>query len=279
VVAPHGGTPRLQAHTLALEVPTCPAIPGGSHPCAVDLASWVGSESKPASRWPNALNTILPTLEDFARAIPSTLMEESGKVFYSGRDAFSSPAPLYVLGVNPGGDPANYSAETVERHTSQVLGELSSDWSAYRDESWEGALPGTYGMAPRVLHLFRKLNLSPGAVPASNLFFVRSRREQDIKTRQRELADLCWPFHALVLEHLRPRVILCLGATAGRYVCQQLGAAQVIGEFVEQNARRWTSRAFVNARGLRVVVATHPSIADWCAQPTDPSGLIQEVLQ
>ena len=214
----------------------------------------------------------------FVSKVPSNILDESGKVFYSGRDAFARPAPLYVLGVNPGGDPANYSGETVRYHTRQVLTALPSNWSAYRDESWEGAVPGTYGMAPRILHVFKQLGLTPGSVPASNLFFVRSRREAQIRERQAELSDLCWPFHQTVIERLKPRVILCLGSTAGKYVCKKIGANRHIGTFVERNNRRWNSHAFASTSGVRVVIATHPSIADWRTVTTDPSGLIQMAL-
>lgn len=52
------------------------------------------------------------TIEALAEKIPESLLARSGKVFYSGRQAFSKPSPLYVLGVNPGGDPAHYESET-----------------------------------------------------------------------------------------------------------------------------------------------------------------------
>ncbi|GMV75136.1 MAG: hypothetical protein AMXMBFR78_20860 [Rubrivivax sp.] len=224
------------------------------------------------------MSSISSGIGRFAQLIPAELLRESGKVFYSGRTAFSREAALYVLGVNPGGAPENYTAETVGAHTEAVLTRLPEGWSAYRDEVWEGSAPGTYGMAPRVLHLLRRLNLAPEAVPASNLIFVRSRREAGIKDRQSMLSDLCWPFHATVIAELRPRVVLCLGSTAGRYVRSRLGANQQIGEFVERNYRGWRSRAFAAPTGQRVVVATHPSIADWTAPSTDPSELVHAAL-
>ena len=46
-------------------------------------------------------------IEHFADKIDAELKCESGRVFYSGRAAFSSPADLYLLGYNPGGDPAD----------------------------------------------------------------------------------------------------------------------------------------------------------------------------
>lgn len=225
------------------------------------------------------MNTVTASIERFAALIPTELLSESGKVFYSGRSAFSNPSPLYVLGVNPGGAPENYPTETVGNHTRQVLEELPDDWSAYRDEVWEGAAPGTYGMAPRLLHLFGQLKLQPDQLPASNLIFVRSRREEHIRDRQAALADLCWPFHESIIATLRPRAILCLGATAGYYVRKRFSASRLVAPFVEQNKRRWKSQSFAGATGPQVVIATHPSIADWSASATDPSGLVQEALQ
>ena len=219
-------------------------------------------------------------IEELAARIPTGLLERSGKVFYSGRNAFSSTCPLYMLGVNPGGSPDNHATDTIASHTNSVVHILSNDWSAYRDESWEGAKPGTYGMAPRVLHLLQHLGLSPGAVPASNLVFARSRREADIhRNDMTAMANECWAFHEHAIELLRPRVVLCFGQTAGAYVRRRLGADRLIGEFVEQNNRRWTSRAFATSSGVNVVVATHRSIANWCAPSTDVTPLVQKALQ
>ena len=220
------------------------------------------------------------TIEKIAKKIPAELLSRSGKVFYSGRIAFRTQFSLYVIGVNPGGDPQNHQKETVGSHTKKVLRSYPENWSAYRDESWEGRPAGTYGMAPRILHLFRKLHLDPGQVPSSNLIFVRSRREEEINRQEMlSLTDLCWQFHAFVIESLQPRVILCLGGTAGKYVSRKLGANKLIGEFVEANNRKWRSRAFENISGMRVVVATHPSIADWTAIEADPSQLLHDALK
>lgn len=215
----------------------------------------------------------------FAERIPAALGPRSGKAFYSGRRAFSAPARLYVLGLNPGGDPESHSAETVESHTRDVLNSRPDDWSAYRDESWKGAAPGTYGMAPRVLHLFACLDLRPGEVPCSNLIFVRSSRERDIEDEFESLAQACWPFHEFVVEQLQPRAILCFGGRAGNYVREKLNADELVGEFVEDNNRRWRSRSFIGRNGVKVVVATHPSIADWTRRETDPTPLVRQTLR
>lgn len=219
-------------------------------------------------------------IEELAARIPANLLKRSGKVFYSGRNAFSSTCPLYMLGVNPGGSPDDHATETIENHSKLVLRTLSNDWSAYRDESWEGAPPGTYGMAPRVLHLLRNLGLNPGSVPASNLVFARSRREADIhRSDMTTMANECWEFHEQAIQLLRPRAVLCFGQAAGNYVRSRLGANTPIGEFIELNNRRWTSRAFASSTGINVVVATHPSIANWCTAATDVTSLVQKALE
>jgi Uracil DNA glycosylase superfamily len=225
------------------------------------------------------VKTTTNTIDALAEKIPVELLLRSGKVFYSGRKAFSEPSALYVLGVNPGGDPSQHEAETIGNHTAAVLNSYPEDWSAYRDESWERATPGTYGMAPRVLHLFAALGLNPGHVPCSNLVFARSRREVDMGFEMKTLADLCWPFHESTIERLRPRAVLCFGKTAGNYVRKKVGANTLHAEFVELNNRRWRSQVFVSGAGLKIVVATHPSIADWSATSTDPTQLIRESLR
>jgi hypothetical protein len=216
--------------------------------------------------------------DEFQLAMPTSLMQQSGKAFYSGREAFSSAAPLYVLGLNPGGEPDSLRTETVGAHTEWVSGAAPTNWSAYRDESWEGKLAGCHGMQPRVLHLFTVLGLDPGAVPASNLIFARSRREANMAGRTSTLSELCWPFHSLVIERLRPTVLLCLGKTTGDFVRAKTGAHQHCGTYTEQNRRKWQSHSYRSSSGLNVVVATHPSIADWTAVDSDPTGLVKALL-
>src|SRR4051812_49127983 len=122
-------------------------------------------------------------IDELFRSVPTHLLDESGTVFYSGRDAFSNPSRLYLLGLNPGGSPVDQARETLSWHSNRVLHKEPHKWSAYRDESWQGALPGTKGMQPRVLHLLRRLGRNPGDVPSSNLIFVRTAREIDLKDR------------------------------------------------------------------------------------------------
>ena len=216
-------------------------------------------------------------IEEFAASIPARLLDKSGSVFYSGRAAFASPSGLYVLGLNPGGSPIVQANETVGWHTNKVLNQCPDEWSAYSDENWGGP-PGGRGLQPRVLHMFRRLGLDARRVPSSNVVFLRSVSESTLEEKFDGLAAEIWPFHQRVIDKLEIRVILCFGAKAGTWIARQLGAMQSEQEFVEQNNRRWRTRAFVNGIGHTVIVATHPSRANWVSPSADPTALIKTAL-
>ena len=107
---------------------------------------------------------------------------------------------------------------------------------------------------------------------------LRLSREDQIDGNMEQLAKTCWPFHQKVIDKLEPRAVLCLGGTTGAWVRKQLGAATQVDEFVENNNRRWRSRSFATAEGITVIVATHPSIADWTSPNADPSALVVRAL-
>ncbi|MFA7382966.1 MAG: uracil-DNA glycosylase family protein [Desulfurivibrionaceae bacterium] len=217
-------------------------------------------------------------IESFIKYIPDELINKSGAVFYSGRNAFSGNKDLYVLGLNPGGSPDKQFSDTIKSSIKQILENKAYDWSAYRDELWGKVNPGTWGMQPRVLHLFSNLGLNPGDIPSSNIIFVRSQREINIRKDADQLSEYCWPFHRAVIEELKPKAILCFGKTAGNLVRKKLAADRHIDEFIETNKRNWKSQAFISIEGVKVIVATHPSIADWTSADTDPSPMIKRVI-
>ena len=224
------------------------------------------------------MNVQSSLLAELASAIPKDLLDCSGKVYYSGRNAFRAGAPIYILGANPGGAPASNPNETVRSHSTWVTECAPVSWSAYRDESWEGKPPGTFRMQPRILHLLSSLGLDAGDIPASNLAFVRSRRLATLESDFQELAEACWPFHAYVLEQVRPRLVLCLGGEAGDFVRAKLHATQLMDSFIEANNRRWQSSIYETAQGPKVAVLTHPSIANWRSPATDPTPLVQRYV-
>lgn len=198
---------------------------------------------------------------ELARLIDPALLGRSGSVFYSGRSAFQEPSRLYLLGLNPGGSPIDQAYETIGQDLADWH-RLPERWSAYADESWMGMPPGTCGLQPRVLHLFKALKIDPRNVPASNVVFVRSRTEATLAHEKRGLLAACWPVHARVIERLQIRTIVCLGTTAGEWVRETVGATLCLDEFRENNNRGWRSQTHGNKHGLQVVTLTHPSRAD-----------------
>jgi hypothetical protein len=202
----------------------------------------------------------------------------SGKVFYSGRLSFEREAAVYVLGVNPGGDPDDAKESTVKQDLDNFKARVDPAWSAYADESWKSRPPGTWGMQPRVIHLFERIGLDSRSTPASNLIFLRSRREAHIGNNAAKLAEACWPFHSGVIDHLRPRMIVCFGKTVGNFVRRKLAADVLVDQFIEQNERRWPSMMYASTGGPMVAVLTHPSIANWKNPSADPSLLVARAL-
>ena len=221
--------------------------------------------------------SIHPQIAGALNSIPKSLLVQSGKVFYSGRGAFSGPSDLYILGLNPGGDPEAQAAETISADL-QRFQEGPAWWSAYADESWHGTPPGTWGMAPRILHMLAALDLDPRAVPAGNVIFVRSSTEATLVAKKEVLLQSCWPVHEAVIEALRIRVVLCFGGTAGRWARERLGAQQHVDSFQETNRRGWRSETHATGDGRMVLTLTHPGRADWRNPDADPTCLVRRAL-
>ncbi len=216
-------------------------------------------------------------IDDFLSRVDSSLHIRSGSIFYSGRRAFTEPSDIYILGLNPGGNPILQAEDTIGRDIEAIRRQDRECWSAYQDEDW-GGKPGTYGMQPRVLHLLKQLGRDPRQVPASNVIFVRTRRERDLRQEKTDLLPLCWQFHKAVIQELGVRHILCFGGTAGLWVREMVGANEFLDRFQETNRRRWASEAHSSADGRSVITLTHPSIAKWDAVETDPTGLVLSVV-
>lgn len=210
-------------------------------------------------------------------ALPSDLKARSGKIFYTGREAFAEPSNIYLLGLNPGGDPDEQSDETIAT-SIRDFDERDTLWSAYACERWAGKNPGKHGMAPRVLHLLDRLGLDPPRTPASNVVFLRTRSQADLAKHMQEWMRACWPVHEAVIDALGIRTIVCLGGAAGAWVRRELGASEPVGNACETNLRRWKFSAHRSADARTVVTLTHPSRANWCNSDADPTDFVKDFL-
>jgi addiction module HigA family antidote len=218
--------------------------------------------------------------DDLLDMVDQRLMARSGAVFYSSRAAFTQRSAIYLLGLNPGGDPDSPQCECIEDHIAQARHQ-SPDWSAYKDEVWrKDYQPGGTPMQWRVCHLVSGLGFDIRSVPASNVVFVRSKRETDLRSEKRTLLEQCWPVHQKAIEELGVRLVLCFGGTAGEWVRQRLKANTFVAQFKEVNGRGWTSWAHKCVQGDHTVVTlTHPSIVDWTKPGTDPTSFVFDLLK
>lgn len=221
--------------------------------------------------------SIHPKIQTALANLPQEVRSRSGAVFYSGETAFSGNRSLYIIGLNPGGSPDRQAAETVERDLA-AWAQITSPSSRYLDEAWEGKVPGTHGMQPRIRHMFERLGFDLRETPASNLVFVRSKNEAALSAEKERLIKACWPVHQAVIDSLNIRTILCLGGTAGRWVREVAGATRLFDSFRETNARGWTSQAHGASDGRWVITVTHPGRVDWRNPAADPTPLVQRAL-
>ena len=170
----------------------------------------------------------------------------SGAVFYSGREAFSHPSRLYVLGINPGGMPENHRNETVGRHTKWVIDRAQNRWSEYRDGQWSGTKgPGGNGIQPSLRHLFDVVDLDPGTVPSSNIVFAGSSGVGEYIRDFDNDADRCWSFHQDVIDRLRVEVVVVFGGKAGR-LCLRASHGESYGEELDRQEQTTMEKCLVS---------------------------------
>ena len=134
------------------------------------------------------------------------MLNMPGAVLYSGIEALKS-APLYLLGLNPGGNEGATLKDSLERSRAGV--------NAYLDEVWSpGGRPQPKGQATlqrRVQRLCEQLGLQTRQVPASNLAFTRSARV-GLHDDFAAAAKACLPVHEFFAEMIRPRFLLTFGS-------------------------------------------------------------------
>lgn len=221
-------------------------------------------------------------IEELVKRIPQSMLSCPGKALGSGRRAFAGPVDLYILDYHPGSNPEQFP-ETVAEQIHRVLNQEPAEWSAYRDESWQGQPEGSRPQQKRVAYLCDSLGLNPGKIPAAQLIFRRwdaaSTPAADV---ERQWSEECWPFHQAVIDRLEVRVVVCLGSYARDWVLKMerertgVEPEQVDG-FVADNKGAWPS--YVHQAGDRYIVSlTHPVRANWINPSADPTPMVRRAL-
>lgn len=179
------------------------------------------------------------------------ILNESGTVLYSSCETLK-PGKYYFLGLNPGG------SEDGTKKIRQSLVDLgTSTLNAYLDESW-CSNPDCKGCRPlqkSFKFLFEELGEDPYAVCASNLIFKRSTDEQD--AGYPELAKLCWPVHAAILQVVQPQAIITFGDKTFKFVAKQLGGGAV--QYFDSGHGNWACQSLIKKGAPFLVGLPHLS--------------------
>ena len=205
----------------------------------------------------------------------------SGEVLYSAASTLR-PAPVYLLGHNPGGNEQDPDLPTV---SSSLDALPNKTWNSYVDASWSG--PGgikyAVGQAPlqlRVKWLLENLGFAPQDVLASNLIFPRSRDAAG--SRFLEFSKICWPVHADILNIVRPQMIIAYGNSGlspYRFLFDMF--APDSEECQPSGHGTWMCRSFVVPGRFRVVgiphmsrykISAHDDVVDWIKRLPKPGA-------
>jgi hypothetical protein len=200
----------------------------------------------------------------FAREQLRDILDVSGQVLYSGASTLR-PGEVYLLGLNPGGDPNNPRLLTIRQSLDDLV---STDSERREKNSYMMTWPSSNTLRRRVIWLLTRLRVNVEDVAASNLIFPRSRDE---KTCQYErYADACWAVHERILEIVQPRVVIVYGNPPYRFLSERFGR---YGELRHPSGHgTWPCRSLEVSGRFRVVglphmslyaIDHHPEVVDW----------------
>lgn len=192
-------------------------------------------------------------LRDFAKPILASIANRSGRVLYSAA-ATLRPGSIYLLGLNPGGDPAKHPdtlAESLRELPSRTL-------NAYLDESWSGQAVGCSRLQHRVCWLIQQLGFNMREVCAANLIFIRS--SDSTGSGYPKLAELCWPVHERILRIVRPKAVVVFGnsgVSPFRFLQAHYGATNLVS--FPSGHGTWQCFGLTAPTGTKVVGLPHLS--------------------
>jgi hypothetical protein len=161
------------------------------------------------------------------QAMPFEMYTKSGGVMLSGTDALR-PGLAYIMGLNPGGDPA------AEGHERSIIDSVHDRqrFSCYRNECWQPRCEAPEGLCEHMLDgtvkpeflvrhqrnaalIADALRLDITSVFSANAIFARSTSRATLQAQtgysMEEWWQACWPVHQHFLAEVRPRAIISLG--------------------------------------------------------------------
>jgi len=160
-------------------------------------------------------------LYEALRNLPPNVLNVSGRFLYSDISTLK-PGKIYLLGYNPGGKPDEHPSLR-----NEIRQWFSKNDNAYLDEEWRGFQKGQAPLQQRVKALLNAIGIKPEDVCASNLFFVRSEREEemskiikDILNKSPEGSFNCHfqSVHKAMIDIVKPGCIIAFGLTTYRII-------------------------------------------------------------
>jgi hypothetical protein len=139
------------------------------------------------------------------RLILKPILDHSGAVLYSSFQTLR-PGRIYILGLNPGGDNGHSIRKCLDSLPYY-------DENSYMDEDWSTEKRhydvGGHPLQQHLKWLIENLGYDLKNVCASNLIFTRSSGQWGADYPIH--ADLCWKVHELIIELVKPDVLIVFG--------------------------------------------------------------------
>lgn len=165
------------------------------------------------------------TPQEFSKAaeeILSPIADLPGAILYSAASTLTE-GRYYFLGLNPGGS----GGRSIREHIS-ILPSINTN--SYVDEEWDWGSgnplsAGAHPLQRNASVLFHWLGVPIESVCASNIIFAQSRGESG--SGYPRLAHICWPVHELILNIVKPKIIITFGVKPFEFVSQKLGASKL----------------------------------------------------
>lgn len=269
-------------HTREVVAPRSDDIRSSPAPIAPTSASPVPNttvlQEPSPSGGASALDDTVQELVRTARKVLESVLHLSGNVLYSGVETLR-PAPVYLLGLNPGGDPKDdiLRKQTLSSTLDGLPGKNTNEWL---DVSWRRngirTPPGQSLLQQRVQALLGNLGLDPRSVCSANLVFMRS--PDAATSRFQEFAPLCWPVHEAILRIVQPRLIVSLGTSdTSPYGYLKSIWRPMSEDTIPSGHGDWSCRAFSSGHyrvaGIphpgRYAIDRHPEVTRWMRRMMD----------
>lgn len=210
--------------------------------------------------------------EQILAAATRTYGRPSISPFYSNPVLTLREGALYVVGLNPGGDPLNTESQRRVRPCDNPS--AREDWCSYLDETWPSQLQSNIKhIATEALGGQDELRKAF----CSNAIFVRGTLSDVIASG---LWGVCKPWHSRWLAVVKPPIVICFSNKAGMSAYAYFSA--LVGGDAERNrlaaygsfSLKWCDGAI---EGVRVSVVGLPHLSRWSPRSEKSLRVVDKV--